>query len=62
MQVVAGDVIDVDTVLKRGEDEVSVVRRGRVKVVEIGERTKRGGYHVTVTRFKHFRTWTLPAN
>ncbi|CAI8017779.1 hypothetical protein GBAR_LOCUS10736, partial [Geodia barretti] len=59
--VVDGDIIEVDTVLKRegGEEEggrVSAVRRGRVEVMEIGERTRKGGYHVTVKRFKHFRT------
>ena len=60
-QVVDGDIIEVDTVLKRegGEEEggrVSAVRRGRVEVMGIGERTRKGGYHVTVKRFKHFRT------
>ena len=56
--MVEGDVIEVDAVLRGEEEEgrVSTVRRGRVEVMEIGERTRKGGYHVTVKRFKHFRT------
>ena len=30
------------------------VRRGRVVVKEIGDRTKKGGYHLTLIRYKHF--------
>ena len=60
-----GDVVEVDTHAREGGEDgddgkVILVRRGRVEVVEIGNRTKRGGYHVTVTRFKHFRTFSVP--
>lgn len=30
------------------------VRRGRVLVKEVGEQTKKGGYHLTLVRYKHF--------
>lgn len=36
-----------------GRAEVTV-RRGRVLVKEVGERTKKGGYHLTLIRYKHF--------
>ena len=60
-QVREGDVIEVDTLMREGggadgeEVKSAMVKRGRVEVVEIGPRTRKGGYHVTVTRFKHFR-------
>ena len=31
-----------------------VVRRGRVEVKEIGARTRKGGYILTLMRYKHF--------
>ena len=36
-----------------GDGEVTV-KRGRVVVKEIGEQTKKGGYHLTLVRYKHF--------
>lgn len=60
-QVSEGDVIEVDTVLKsteegdRAEKESGpLVKRGRVEVLEIGERTRKGGYHLTLLRYKHY--------
>ena len=35
-------------------DKVVTVRRGRVLVKEVGEQTKKGGYHLTLVRYKHF--------
>ena len=62
-----GDIIEVDTILsnsdgainsdKSEEGGVGVVRRGRVEVVEIGERTRKGGYRLTLNRYKHFSTF-----
>ena len=57
-----GDIIEVDTPLEaqqtpgtddKAEAEV-VVRRGRVVVKEIGQRTKKGGYRLTLARTKHY--------
>ena len=69
-QVREGDIVEVDTVLKgpnkshladKGSedstpdsDEETTVRRGRVVVKEIGEQTRKGGYHLTLIRYKHF--------
>ena len=60
-QVSEGDVIEVDTVLRSAEESDSgegergpLVKRGRVEVLEIGERTRRGGYHLTLLRYKHY--------
>lgn len=36
------------------DGELVTVRRGRVVVKEIGEQTKRGGYHLTLIRYKHY--------
>ena len=67
-QVKEGDIVEVDTVLKPGEDsrEGSLVKRGRVVVKEIGPQTKKGGYHLTLIRYKqyalfrrNFSSWTL---
>ena len=49
VQVCMGDVIEVDRVLETG-----LVRRGRLVVKEIGGRTRRGGYHISVIRYKTF--------
>ena len=60
-QVSQGDIIEVDTVLRAAEDIDSMggdrgplMRRGRVEVLEIGERTRKGGYHLTLLRYKHY--------
>ena len=38
-----------------GDDgRVITIRRGRVLVKEVGEQTKKGGYHLTLVRYKHF--------
>lgn len=63
-QVSEGDIIEVDTILRGsandGDDEgVAMVKRGRVEVVEIGEQTKKGGYHLTLTRYKHFSKFQI---
>ena len=59
--------IEVDTILKPGDDsrEGSLVKRGRVVVKEIGPQTKKGGYHLTLVRYKqyalfrrNFSSWT----
>ena len=53
--------------LKSGDDsrEGSLVKRGRVVVKEIGPQTKKGGYHLTLVRYKqyalfrrNFSSWT----
>ena len=36
------------------EGDHVTVRRGRVVVKEIGEQTRKGGYHLTLIRYKHF--------
>ena len=36
------------------ESDHVTVRRGRVVVKEIGEQTRKGGYHLTLVRYKHF--------
>ena len=36
------------------EGDYVTVRRGRVVVKEIGEQTRKGGYHLTLIRYKHF--------
>ena len=36
------------------EGDHVTVRRGRVVVKEIGEQTRKGGYHLTIIRYKHF--------
>ena len=60
-QVSEGDVIEVDTVLRSAEESDGgegergpLVKRGRVEVLEIGERTRRGGYHLTLLRYKYY--------
>lgn len=68
-QIRDGDIIEVDTVLKgpnkshpddKGSEDSppdsdeTTVRRGRVVVKEIGEQTRKGGYHLTLIRYKHF--------
>ena len=41
--------------LEQGDEGDHVtVRRGRVVVKEIGEQTRKGGYHLTLIRYKHF--------
>ena len=37
-----------------GDGVGTVVRRGRVVVKEIGARTKKGGYHMTLSRCKNY--------
>ena len=65
LQVTEGDVVEVDEVLEAaGEGGSTKFRRGRVVVEEIGARTKRGGYHLTLTRYKHYaifhrNLWTV---
>ena len=55
IQVAEGDVVEVDEVLEAVDEEGGTrIRRGRVVVQEIGTRTKRGGYHLTLTRYKHY--------
>ena len=60
LQVKVGDIVEVDTVMeeRQGPDglepEGSLVKRGRVVVAEIGQRTRKGGYHLTLLRFKHY--------
>ena len=59
-----GDIIEVDTILRDGakngdEEGVAMVKRGRVEVMEIGDRTKKGGYHLTLTRYKHFSKFQI---
>ncbi len=44
MQVGVGDTIE----LTLGE-----LGQGRVVVKEIGDRTKKGGYHLNIVRYKH---------
>ena len=65
-QVKQGDVIEVDSVWDKSskvslsgsehgsEGDHVTVRRGRVVVKEIGEQTRKGGYHLTLIRYKHF--------
>ena len=69
-QVKEGDIIEVDIELKpkgsatavnKGEEDQEdsscsdgVVKRGRVVVLEIGERTKKGGYHMKLSRCKNY--------
>ena len=36
------------------EGDHVTVRRGRVVVKEIGEQTRKGGYHLILMRYKHF--------
>ena len=64
LQVKEGDVIDVDTALKRHSSpdisDLAAVgggagwKRGRVVVKEIGEQTRKGRWCVTLLRHKHF--------
>lgn len=35
-------------------DDHVTVQRGRLVVKEIGEQTRKGGYHLTLVRYKHF--------
>ena len=35
-------------------EQGTLIKRGRVVITEIGPRTKKGGYHLTLTRHKHF--------
>ena len=35
-------------------DNDEIIVRGRVVVKEIGERTRKGGYHMTLFRYKHY--------
>lgn len=59
-EVKEGDIIEADTVMKpkvvgdnnSGDEEL--VKRGRVVVKEIGEQTRKGGYHMTLVRIKQF--------
>lgn len=78
LQVKQGDIVEVDTVLKpkatkKGDDPAMIeegwpVKRGRVVVKEIGERTRKGSYHMTLVRYKqfalmskkHFGTFVVP--
>ena len=65
-QVKQGDVIEVDSIQDKNskvslsgsehgtEGDHVTVRRGRVVVKEIGEQTRKGGYHLTLIRYKHF--------
>ena len=69
-QVKEGDIIEVDielrpkgsaTAVNKGEEDQKdsscsdgVVKRGRVVVLEIGERTKKGGYHMKLSRCKNY--------
>ena len=51
--------MEVDTVLQTQEKtndshQGSLVRRGRVVVKEIGPQTRKGGYHLTLVRYKQF--------
>ena len=48
-QVTTGDVVEVDD--HKGDQTV----RGRVEVLEIGEKTNKGGFHITLRRNKLFR-------
>ncbi len=59
--------LEVDTVLDSSEPGERV-KRGRVVVKEIGPRTRKGGYHLTLMRYKQFEiikrnltSWTLPS-
>ena len=62
LQVKEGDVIEVDTVMAEkgtaagagSQPQGSLVKRGRVVVTEIGARTRRGGYRLTLLRYKHY--------
>ena len=42
-----------------GGGEGLLVRRGRVEVLEIGGRTRKGGYHLTLQRNKHFSQFSV---
>lgn len=52
--------MEVDTVLKPKKEESGMaeadwpIKRGRVVVKEIGAQTKKGGYHMTLIRYKQF--------
>ena len=52
--------MEVDTVLKPKKEESGMaeadwpIKRGRVVVKEIGDQTKKGGYRMTLIRYKHF--------
>ena len=48
------DTSDKQSVVKSSEPG-SLVKRGRVVVKEIGNRTRSGGYHLTLVRYKHFK-------
>ena len=56
LQVAEGDIVEVNEVLEEVGEEGSTkkIRRGRVIVQEIGSRTRCGGYHLTLTRYKHY--------
>ncbi len=74
-QVKEGDVIEVDTILdarpqdlgNQGEGEGrKLTKRGRVVVKEIGPKTRKGGYLLTLIRYKqfalfrrNFNSWTV---
>ena len=64
LKVTEGDVIDVDIPLKpRSTDQKggngTVLRRGRVVIKEIsGTQTKKGRYHMTLIRYKHYALFT----
>lgn len=53
--------IEVDTILEgrpqEPNDQGEMVRRGRVVVKEIGPRTRKGGYHLTLMRYKQFEVF-----
>lgn len=53
--------IEVDTILEgrpqEPNDRGEMVRRGRVVVKEIGPRTRKGGYHLTLMRYKQFEVF-----
>lgn len=53
LQVAEGDIVEVDEILEE-EGSGTRVKRGRVVVQEIGSRTKRGGYHLTLIRYKQY--------
>ena len=57
LQVKEGDIIEVDTVMEEREaadSAGSLIKRGRVVVKEIGPRTRKGGYRLTLLRYKHY--------
>ena len=40
-----------------GEVNKVMVKRGRVELTKIGEKTRKGGYRLTLTRYKHFASF-----